>query len=461
MHIIKRLTAMVLTTMLIISMFSGVYAAGETRWYGQGALSTGQTYTVLSAVSVKSDLTVPAGTVLYIKSGGNLLIHKGVNVNVYGEIRIASDGILTNSGKINVRSGGTLRVYGTALSTVSAALSVSGGLMIHPGAVAKMSSENLIYRSGSVVNSGRLYLLSSSRTTLSGNTTVTKSGNIYIDGQMSVTLSGSLRSAGYLSVGQDGALTVSGRAELLSGSAYTRFGTVRVTSGGKLYDSSAELSDRDASMAILTDEPEVLRRGIDVSYAQGEINWGKVASSGIDFAMLRAARGDYDGNGTKADICFYENIKGALASGLDVGVYFYSYALTPAQARKEAEYLVGILDGYKLTYPVVLDMEEEMGTVANATAIAEAFFSVIIDAGYYPMLYSYQAWMENYLDRRILDKYALWLADLSSSPNYTGGYYIWQYSFTGKVNGISGDVDLDYSFRDFPAILKKHGWNNL
>jgi len=216
---------------------------------------------------------------------------------------------------------------------------------------------------------------------------------------------------------------------------------------------------------ILVDEPKVTRKGIDVSYAQGDIDWKKVADSGVEFAIIRAGRGRAgSANTMKEDDYFRQNIKGAQENGIDVGVYFYSYAESVSEAKEEARFLLDIIDGYKIEYPVILDMEEEfqggIGT-KKLTKMIEAFFEVLMDAKYFPMFYSYKSWLEENLDMTILDKYAIWLAQVGDSVTYEGGYYIWQYSFKGKVSGIETDVDLDYSYRDFPTIFKKYGLNNL
>jgi GH25 family lysozyme M1 (1,4-beta-N-acetylmuramidase) len=107
-------------------------------------------------------------------------------------------------------------------------------------------------------------------------------------------------------------------------------------------------------------------------------------------------------------------------------------------------------------------MEEEIGkSTKELTEMIEAFFEVLMDNGYYPMLYSYRSWLEQKLDMAILGKYAVWVAELGNSTSYQGGYYIWQFSHTGKCAGINGEVDIDYSYRDFPAILKKISANHL
>lgn len=213
------------------------------------------------------------------------------------------------------------------------------------------------------------------------------------------------------------------------------------------------------SAEILKNEKETYLKGIDVSWAQGEINWEAVSKSGIDFVYIRAGRGDIDGKGPKADNCFLRNIREANKYGIDVGVYFYSYALTKEEARAEAKLTLELIQGYKVTYPVVFDLEEWMDR-SNLADIAEAYMETIANGGYYPMLYSYRYGVDSF-SKEFKKKYALWIAQRNDRPVTDYDYYIWQYSFTGQVSGIKGNVDLDISFRNFPEILKKYGLNKL
>jgi len=184
--------------------------------------------------------------------------------------------------------------------------------------------------------------------------------------------------------------------------------------------------------------------------------------------MMRAAVGSYvDRNGvrqpTGVDVRFREYIAGAQENGLDVGVYFYSYAQTVGEIREEAHFLVELLRDYQITYPVALDMEEERGYyLDDPSDMAEAFLQIIADAGYLPMMYSFKSFLENYISQEVRSKYAIWVAHIDvSATNYNGNYYMWQYSWKGRVSGITGDVDLNIGYRDFAAYIRKHGLNNL
>lgn len=210
----------------------------------------------------------------------------------------------------------------------------------------------------------------------------------------------------------------------------------------------------------LKNETETYLKGIDVSWAQGEIDWKAVSKSGIDFAYIRVGRGDIDGKGPKADKYFLQNIREANKYGIDVGVYFYSYALTEEAARAEARLTLELIRDYTVTYPVVYDLEEWMDR-SNLADIAKAYMDTIADAGYYPMLYSYRYGIDGHFSKEFTDTYALWVAQRNNRPETDYDYYIWQHSFTGIVDGIKGNVDLDISFRNFPDIFRKYGINNL
>jgi GH25 family lysozyme M1 (1,4-beta-N-acetylmuramidase) len=192
---------------------------------------------------------------------------------------------------------------------------------------------------------------------------------------------------------------------------------------------------------------------------------GKVAASDVEFVMIRAARGHIsNARPMIEDTRFREYIEGAQAAGLDVGVYFYSYARSVNEARREAEFLVEVIGDLELTYPVVFDIEDpihERMSMELITAMVEAFFEVLMDNGFFPMLYSYKFFLETKIDPEVLDTYAVWLAQWTSRPTYERAFHIWQYTDKGRVPGINGDVDLNISYIDFPAVLRKYGLNNL
>ena len=192
-------------------------------------------------------------------------------------------------------------------------------------------------------------------------------------------------------------------------------------------------------------------KGIDVSQKQGTIDWNAVKNGGITFALLRAGYGD---ELSQADSTFAANYDGAKAAGLKAGVYYRSYALDEADAVKEANVCLSILNGKALDYPVFLDIEEDSQYALpndQVSAIAAAFCKTVEAAGYRAGVYSYADMLSHKLTGPALDSYDKWVAHIGvSQPNYGGDYTLWQYSHTGTVPGVTTQVDLDYSYRDYP-----------
>ena len=196
-------------------------------------------------------------------------------------------------------------------------------------------------------------------------------------------------------------------------------------------------------------------RGVDVSAHQKEVDWRRVAATGMDFAMVRAGYRGYTSGGIVKDAWFDANMRGALANGLQVGVYFFSQALTPREAEEEARQLLEWIRDYPVTYPVVFDWEEQdkegsrtQGTDGNTvTACALAFCKVIEDAGYTPMTYGSPRKVYNGgLALEYLQDYPFWLAHytIDTAPtSFRYHYSMWQYSSSGAVDGIEGRVDLN------------------
>lgn len=204
----------------------------------------------------------------------------------------------------------------------------------------------------------------------------------------------------------------------------------------------------------------ITRKGIDVSYSQGNIDWEKVKSSGIEFALIRIGW-CYNNGILKEDDYFKANISGAIAAGIDVGVYLYSYATTSEAARVAANQVVEAIKPYKLLYPVAFDIEYESiytnGLKENNTAIATAFLDEIEKAGYYAMLYCSKDFLENYLIPEKLEKYDKWIAQYASSCTCKYAYGIWQYTSNGKVDGINTDVDMNIAYKDYASIIGGKG----
>ena len=195
--------------------------------------------------------------------------------------------------------------------------------------------------------------------------------------------------------------------------------------------------------------------GIDVSEHQYDIDWEKVAADGIDFAMIRVGyRGSTAGQ-IYTDEYFEKNIAGATAAGLKVGVYFYSQAINAEEAAEEAAFVLNAIRPYKVTFPVVFDWEIVGGSDARTYTVsrvvlcesAKTFCSAVEDAGYDAMIYFTQyLGYRKYILRQLSD-YEFWYAEYEAKPRIVFNFDMWQYSSTGSVNGIDGDVDLNIYFR--------------
>jgi GH25 family lysozyme M1 (1,4-beta-N-acetylmuramidase) len=193
-------------------------------------------------------------------------------------------------------------------------------------------------------------------------------------------------------------------------------------------------------------------RGIDVSKYQGNIDWGAVASSGISFAIIRAG---YRGASTGAlieDPYFKKNIAGATKAGIKVGVYFFTQAISEAEAIEEASMVLSLVSGYKVTYPIFIDSENASGGRANGldsgtrTAVVKAFCQTIANGGYKAGVYASKSWFGSKLNASALSNYCIWVAQYNTSCTYSGKYNLWQYTSQGTVSGISGNVDMNISY---------------
>lgn len=195
--------------------------------------------------------------------------------------------------------------------------------------------------------------------------------------------------------------------------------------------------------------------GIDVSVYQGDIDWQAVKSYGIEFVIIRLGYRGYETGALSLDDNYESNIQGALDAGLDVGVYFFSQAITEAEALEEAEYVLEHIEGYEITMPVVFDTEVVNTETARTldvdgevfTTACITFCNRIEEAGYDTMIYYNLVWSAFTLDLEQLVEYDKWYADYYELPQYPYDYQMWQYSQTGSVPGIDGNVDLNIYFQ--------------
>ncbi|MEA4934510.1 MAG: glycoside hydrolase family 25 protein [Lawsonibacter sp.] len=203
------------------------------------------------------------------------------------------------------------------------------------------------------------------------------------------------------------------------------------------------------------------KAGIDVSFYQGEIDWPAVAADGVEFAMIRLGYRGYTEGTLQMDSRFEENIRGALEAGLEVGVYFFSQAITPEEAEAEANFVLEAIRGHDVTYPVAYDWEfvtPGKGARTDAmdgqtlTQCAQAFCRTIAQAGYAPLVYFNQDLGYLTYDLSQLAEFSFWLAEYNGAPHFYYGFSLWQYTHGGSVAGIEGSVDWNLDLR--PAVAQ-------
>ena len=196
--------------------------------------------------------------------------------------------------------------------------------------------------------------------------------------------------------------------------------------------------------------------GIDVSAYQHDIDWEAVKADGVEFAMIRLGYRGYESGKLVEDKYVHENLAGAAAAGLKIGVYFFSQAITPAEAEEEAYWVLDFIKDLDVTMPVVYDWEHVSDANARTkdmdrrtlTDCCLAFLATIEAAGYHPMVYfnSHQARSDLYLSE--LKEYDFWLAAYTDRMTFPYKIRMWQYTCTGKVDGIAGDVDINLYFTE-------------
>ena len=202
---------------------------------------------------------------------------------------------------------------------------------------------------------------------------------------------------------------------------------------------------------------------IDVSKWQGNsIDWAKVKAAGIEGAMLRAGYGKH---ASQKDPTFERNYAECKRLGIAVGAYWYSYAASTAEAQQEALAFLQVIAGKQFELPVAYDMEYEPCilalTNAQRTQAVRVFLETIERAGYYGMLYASTDFVKNKLDYKNLSRFDVWAAQYGSKCTCPMPYGIWQYTSTGKVDGVRGNVDLNECYKEYPAIMKAAGLNGF
>ena len=199
-------------------------------------------------------------------------------------------------------------------------------------------------------------------------------------------------------------------------------------------------------------EAAVVAKGIDVSKWQGVINWTGVAQSGVSFAFIRV------GNTKKGiDQYFYYNMLSAQAVGLKTGVYIYSYATSVEEAALEAQFVLNAIKDLPVSYPVVWDVEDDCQkhlSKETLALMANTFCAILEAEGYHPMVYSSASWFKNRLGTIYYDKWVAQWADSCSIPDAS----VWQYTDSGRLAGINGNVDLNFALKDYSSSIVHTGW---
>lgn len=223
-----------------------------------------------------------------------------------------------------------------------------------------------------------------------------------------------------------------------------------------------------------SDGDEILAYGIDISYWNEDVDFEKLKRAGVDFVIIRAGslrqQPDYE---------FEAHYAGAKAAGLDVGCYFYSYAESVAEVEEEVEILLDIIEGKKFEYPIYFDMEEkfqESLSTKRRMDMCYTFCELMIENGYFPGVYANNRWLKNFFDTEELCTYfdvwfarypqdsvdgsaKIYLEDWDYELEEATSYGMWQFTESGRVNGVDGNVDLNIAYKDYPSIIKEYGYN--
>lgn len=221
-----------------------------------------------------------------------------------------------------------------------------------------------------------------------------------------------------------------------------------------------------------TTETTSILKGIDVSYCQNEVDWDAAKASGlVDFAILRAG---YGRETTQVDTQFERNYAACKRLGIPCGAYWFSYAMSADEARREAQVFLQTIKGKSFEYPVYMDLELAKQFALGKAAcseMADAFLSTMEQAGYYAGLYCSTYYLDKYLSNSVKSRYTIWCAQYASKCTYQNPYGIWQYNVAGStehdiigqksIPGIVGECDMDYCYTDYPSIIKAAGLNGF
>ena len=222
------------------------------------------------------------------------------------------------------------------------------------------------------------------------------------------------------------------------------------------YDLENSLVNENGFLSYKDNKREAIR-GVDLSKYNGDVDFGKLKDNGIRFAMLRLGSRGYGTGKITLDEKFVEYAQNAQVAGIQIGAYFYSQAVNETEAVEEANYIVGAVSGFGVKYPIAIDIEKVEGdeartdklTTEERTAVVKMFCDAVKGYGYKPVIYATTDMLVTGLDLKELADYDVWLADYDIPTDYPYRFSMWQYNKKGRIDGITGDIDLDLSFIDY------------
>ncbi len=224
------------------------------------------------------------------------------------------------------------------------------------------------------------------------------------------------------------------------------------------YNTSGFKRETTGFMSYSDDKSTKTYTGIDLSKYNSDVDFAQAKSAGIDYAMIRCGYRAYGSGLLVKDTSFEKYITGALTNNIDVGVYFYTQALNKDEAVEEANYVLNLIKPYNVTYPVAIDIEaiendsfrQEKLSASELTDVVIAFCDTIKAAGYTPLIYSNLLYFMDNVELSRLEAYDKWFAGYqTSAPYYPYKYTMWQYTSTGSVPGVSGNVDVNICFKNY------------
>lgn len=453
---------------------------GWKLWDGTSELLENTNYYIYGITSITGVKELPASSRLLVDEQTQLMLSSSCKFTVKGSLIVAPDSEVLCSGTFSVAENGLIDNFGNMKFTPNAVVNISSVFASYSNSQTALAGKTYVYSGGNLTSYGTVFVPVNSMATITGDWIVAESGRLYIGGRFTTTLSGLLDIKGYASIQEGCKVTNSGMLIIRTAAKYfvDRYAEVSNTQSGRFLDYNDPDFIYPEPDEPKPEEPEYHEpgieeppveipdyyftegiKGIDVSVWQGVIDWKRVKEAGIQFAIIRAT------SGPRVDKLFEYNITEAKNAGILVGVYHYCYALTPEEARQEAQHFINTISPYRIDYPVMFDFEDNSQAKLGReklTQIAEAFLSEVKKAGYLPMIYSYRNWLQNNLNMDKLSEYEVAVAEWNvAEPKYDRPYGIWQYSCKGQISGIDGDVDLDICYKDYAKIIREGGYNRL